>query len=316
VILIAGGSGFYGINTARCLADRGEPVLLVQRHGIEPPPLLAGYWGKQVKQALGDILDLSFILGLVKAHRVKSIIHAAFGTAGSHLDPRQGAGEALHQMIEVQLKGAMNCLEAVRLMGLQRMTFISSVDLYRGLPAQCDVFDEDACLPPVSFSLVGNCKRAVEQIGFLYAGTYGISFASLRVGANYGPGCGPSPITRMIEAAVAGKPAALSMIAANRRTHPVYAKDTAEATCAVHLAKALKSYIYNVSDGTNPTMREIAGAIKEVIPSARIELGPPGEDVAERPQPVQRIKDELGFVPRTLTQGIEHYVEFLKTGTY
>ena len=49
-------------------------------------------------------------------------------------------------------------------MDLRRVTFISSVDLYRGLPAQCEVWHEDAYLPPLSFSDVGNKKRAAEQI--------------------------------------------------------------------------------------------------------------------------------------------------------
>ena len=57
MILIAGGSGFLGINTARGLADRGEEALLVQRHAVAPHPLLAKYWGKQIKQALGDVRD-------------------------------------------------------------------------------------------------------------------------------------------------------------------------------------------------------------------------------------------------------------------
>lgn len=317
MILIAGGSGFFGINVARCLADRGQEVLLIQRHPIQPPPLLAPYWDKQVKQALGSILDLSFVMGLVKTYSTDSIIHAAFGTAGVRLDPYASAGEALHQMLEVQIVGIMNCLEAARLMDLRRVTLISSVDLYRGCPKQCDVFHEDAYLPPVSFSWVGNCKRAADQIGFLYARTYGVSYASLRVGANFGPACGFNPASRMVQDAIDGKPCNLPMIAANRRTHLVYSKDTAEATCVVHLAKSLKHYIYNVAAGINPTMQEIADTVKEVIPGAEINLGPPTKEVMEdRPQTMDRIKDDLGFVPKTLKQGIEHYINFLKTGTY
>ena len=83
VIMIAGGSGFLGYNVARCLADRGEEVLLVQRHPVQTPPLLESYWEREVRQAAGDITDLSVLLGLAKAYSVESIIHAAHATAGA-----------------------------------------------------------------------------------------------------------------------------------------------------------------------------------------------------------------------------------------
>ncbi len=317
MIAIAGGSGFFGLNTARCLSERGHEVLLIQRHHIEPPPLLAPFWGKQVKQAIGNILDLSFLIGLVKTYSIDSIIHAAHMTHGVKPDPRtRKSGEALHQLLEVQIVGIMNCLEAARLMNLRRVTFTSSVDLYRGLPHQCEVWHEDAFLPPLSFSEIGNSKRAMEQICFLYNDYYGLSVASLRIGANYGPACGSMGINEMIHNALDGKKTEIPMLASNRRTHPVYSRDTAEATCLVHLADSLKHHIYNVADGTHPTMGEIAGIVKEVIPGAEIELGPPGEEVEIRKQSMDRIREELGFVPRTFKEGVKAYVTFLKEGKY
>ena len=317
MIAIAGGSGFFGVNTARCLAERGQEVLLIQRHQIDPPPLLTPFWGKEVKQAIGNILDLSFLIGLVKTYAIDSIIHAAHMTHGMKPDPRtRKSGEALHQLLEVQIVGIMNCLEAARLMNLRRVTFTSSVDLYRGLPHQCEDWHEDAFLPPLSFSEIGNSKRAMEQICFLYKDYYGLSVASLRIGANYGPACGSMGINEMIHNAVEGKRTEIPMLASNRRTHPVYAKDTAEAACLVHLAESLKHYIYNVADGSHPTMQEIAGVIKEVIPKADIQLGPSGEEVEIRRQNMDRIRDELGFVPRTLKEGVTAYVTFLREGQY
>jgi UDP-glucose 4-epimerase len=317
VIAIAGGSGFFGLNTARCLAEKGHEVLLIQRHRIEPPPLLTPFWDKQVRQAIGNILDLSFLIGLVKTYSIDSIIHAAHMTHGVKPDPKTRKNEeSLHQLLEVQIVGIMNCLEAARLMNLRRVTFTSSVDLYRGLPHQCEVWHEDAFLPPLSFSEIGNSKRAMEQICFLYNDYYGLSVASLRIGANYGPACGSMGINKMIHSALEGKKAEIPMLASNRRTHPVYSKDTAEAACLVHLAESLNHYIYNVADGTHLTMEEIAAVVKEVVPSADIELGPPGKDVEIRRQSMDRIKDELGFVPKTLKEGIGAYVTFLREGTY
>jgi hypothetical protein len=110
------------------------------------------------------------------------------------------------------------------------------------------------------------------------------------------------------------------MIAANRRTHAVNAKDSAEGTCALLLSKKpLEHHIYNLAC-ENPTMQEIADTVREVIPGARIKLGPPTEGKADnleyRPQTMERIRKEVGFSAMTLRQGIEQYANFLKTGEY
>ena len=311
MIMIAGGSGFFGFNVARCLAQRGEEVVLVQRHPIQAPPLLVPWWGKQIRQAAGDLLDLPFLLGHVKSLSVKSIIHAAHATAGTdHEFP-------LYQTTQVQVTGLMNCLEAARLMDLSRVTFISSVDLYRGLPSQCEVWHEDAFLPPLSFSQVGNKKRAAEQICLLYAKTYGLSVASVRVGHNYGPACDRQEVNLIVKNALAGLSADYPDLPVNLRRHTVYAKDSAEGTCLIHLAKSLKHYIYNLSDGGHPTMEEVASAVREVIPGVDIRLGPAGEQKTEyRGVSMERMREEFNFIPLNVRQGVKAYVDFVREGKY
>jgi nucleoside-diphosphate-sugar epimerase len=315
VIMIAGGSGFLGYNVARCLADRGDSVLLVQRHPIQTPPLLESYWEREVRQAAGDITDLSVLLGLVKAYSVESIIHAAHATAGA---PKGSKYEVpLHQMVQVQVQGTLNCLEAARLLDLRRVSFISSVDLYRGWPKQCDEWHEDAYLPPVSFSEIGNNKRAVEQLCFLYADTYGTSVVSLRVGGNYGPLCDWNPINTMIENAVAGKPSIFPEVRRSLRRHSVYAKDTGALTALIHMAESPKHYIYNVADGGNPTLAEFAQAIRKAIPGAEIQLGEPKYEEHEfSPVRMERVREEFGYTPYDIKQGVAAYIDFLKHGKY
>ncbi len=326
MILIAGGSGFLGINMARCLAERGESVVLMQRHPMEPHPLLEQYWGKEVRQALGDLLDLSSILEIVKEHKINSIVKAAAEARGwkdvvglkAVLDPR---GWHVRGRFETEVVGAVNCLEATQLMDLRRMVFIASVDNYRGFPGQPEVFEEDAYLPPVAYSPDGNCKRAADLIGFLYAKGYGISYVSVRLGSNFGIGCTHAVVNDMIHSALNNEPLDLSGIPANRRTHCVYAKDSAQATSALLMAdRPLSHHIYNVSSGSNPTMQEIADAVTDVIPGARITLGPPSDikahNMVDRSLRMDRIKEEVGFVPKSVREGIQAYVTYLRTGEY
>lgn len=311
MIMITGGGGFVGLNIAHALMKKGQDVLLVQRHPIPRHPLLAPYWDKHVKQAAGNVLDWPFLCGLIKQYPIESLVHGAFDTAAVVRPEQMKSG--LPQLVQVELEGSRNLLEIARIAGLRRLTFISSVDCYRGFPAECEVWHEDAYLPPVSFSPIANCKRAVEQMGFLYSKTYGLSFVSLRVGRVYGPGASnPHPIRAMIESAAAGKAVDLSHVPGSTRSHTVYSKDVGEATSLIHLAPSLQHYIYNISDGTNPTMLEIARTIRELIPNVEITLGSAAQEKSpNRIVDVKRIKDEFGFMFCDLRTGIADYIAWL-----
>lgn len=316
MILITGGGGFLGLNIARSLANDGQHVLLVQRHAVQPHSLLASFWDKQVIQAAGDVRDYPFLSGLVKQYPIESIIHGAFDTTA--IRRPETLKERLLQLVQVELDGIINLLEITKSAGLRRLSFISSIDCYRGWPEECEVWQENANLPPVSFSPITNCKRAGEQLGFLFSRTYGFSFVSLRIGRVYGPGA-PNfhPISAMVENAMAGTPVNFTNVSGRARVHPVYAKDVGEATLAIHMAESLHNHIYNISDGSNPTMAEIADAIREFIPSAEINLCA-GEQMRPKHSgvDVSRIQKEFGFVFRSLKSGIEAYIAWLRNGEY
>jgi nucleoside-diphosphate-sugar epimerase len=311
MIMITGGGGFVGLNIARSLARRGLDILLVQRRAVPRHALLASFWDKQISQAAGDVLDLPFLLSLKHRYPIDSIVHGAFDTAPI-VDPEK-IKSGLTRLVQVEIEGSRNVLELARSANLRRITFISSVDCYRGWPRECESWHEDSYLPPLAFSPIANCKRAVEQIGFLYSKTCGFSFVSLRVGRVYGPGASsPQPIRTMIEDSAAGKPVDLSKTPAGTRAHTVYAEDVGEAACRIHLAESLQHYIYNIADGTNPTMEEIARTVRELIPGAQITLeAGTGKKPTHTGVDVKRIRDEFGFVFRDLKTGIRDYIAWL-----
>jgi nucleoside-diphosphate-sugar epimerase len=312
MIMITGGGGFLGLNIARSFAQKGKSVLLVQRHAVPPHPLLEPYWEKQVKQAAGNVLDWPFLFGLVKQYSIESIVHGAFDTTA--IAEPQNLKAGIQQLVQVELEGSRNLLEITRIAGLRRLSFISSVDCYRGWPEECDAWHEDAYLPPVSFSPIGNCKRSVEQLGFLYAKICDISFVSLRVGRVYGPGASSRhPIRIMVESAVKGAKADLPMVSRGTRMHPVYAEDVGEATRLIHESKSLRHYIYNVSDGNNPSMLRVAETIRDLVPNTEIILGPCGPEGAPyKGVDVHRIKEEFGFEFRNLRTGLEEYMRWVR----
>jgi nucleoside-diphosphate-sugar epimerase len=321
MILITGGGGFVGVNAARCLAEQGQEVVLLQRKPRGVPSLLRPYWGNQVREATGSVLELPFLFGLMKSFPIDGIIHAAFDSAG--LDARAGgmiqsSQRTLYDVVQIGIVGTINMLELGRLFGLRRFTFISSVDTYRGSPEDCPVWSEDAPLPPVSFSPIGNNKKAGEQMCFLYAKVYGLSVVSLRVGRVYGPeATHDEPIRIMVENAVAGKETELPAVPEDSRGHTVYARDAGLAICFAHLAAAPKQRIYNVADGRNPTMAEIAQIVRDVVPGARISLGKPtGAKLSHVGVDNSRMSEEWGFTPRSIAEGVASYAQWLRNGSY
>jgi nucleoside-diphosphate-sugar epimerase len=139
------------------------------------------------------------------------------------------------------------------------------------------------------------------------------------VGRCYGPSGshGMEPILRMVEAAAAGKPADLSHVPANSRGHTIYVKDTGEAAAVLHLKDTLEHHVYNVTDGDDPTMGEVADIVRELIPTARITLGPVQESkFPPMPAPNTRLAGETGFIPRKLKEGIKAYIAFVKERVY
>ena len=319
MILITGGGGNIGRATAKYLIDTGEEVLLLQRNAVDVPDFLEAFWGKQAKGALGNILDLPFLLGLVKDYQVESIIH----TAGMW-ENRTGEG-TLHQVLQVATQGTMNVMEAARIFGLRRVTFTSSIGVYHGSEGSYMSMSEDSLLPPVSFSYIGNTKKMVEQMLLLYTNDYGLSAPSVRVGGVYGPPVRRVPWTRsaiviMVANAVAGKPSDHPDLSPNDyNSSPIYSMDNAKGIGLIHMAKSLKHYHYNLAEGKAYSWAKIVQAIKEVIPDADIRLGPAKpEEKAEKPRTmsIDRIKEELGFAPDyDLKRGIKAYIDWLREGS-
>ncbi len=308
MILITGGGGFLGLNLAKVLVDRKEKVLLFARRPIQLPFSMEGFSDNQVMSVSGDLLDLSHLCSVVKEYGVESIIHCAH--------QHEGRG-SLSQTFKVNLEGTTHVLEAGRIFGLRRVSFISSATVYHG--ANVSAYHEDSDMPTESDGMIEAAKKAGEQICLLYMKRHGLSVSILRPPRIYGPYyySGRIPVQTMVENAVANKPADLSHVHGESKSNYVYVKDCARGISLVHLAKTLPHSIYNVGDGVSISYSDIAQVIKEVIPEAVIRLGAirTEKDVDRPPLDVRRIKEDAGFVAEyDLRQGIRDYIDWVRNG--
>jgi UDP-glucose 4-epimerase len=311
MILITGGGGFIGCHLARDLVDREQEVLLMDLHSMELPSFLAPYSDKQVKRVQGDMGDLSFLYRVLKEYKVDSIIHAA------SLHETTGV---LYEALKVNIDGTIEVLEAARIFGLRRVSFISSVVVYV-LNKSKEALQEDMNLPWASLGYISGTKKAGEQICQLYAEEYGMSIPIVRPSDVWGPlyRSGRQRQQAMVENSVSGRPTELSKVYGGRKWPYVYVRDCARAINLVHLTPSLKHNIYNIADGEAHSLFDFAEAIREVIPTAQIELGTTRseKDFDLPPMSIERIREDLGFTPEyDFKRAVRAYIDWVREGKY
>ncbi len=333
MILITGGGGFVGLNLARDLIDRGQEVLLVDRRAFEPPSFMAPYIGRQAKVSLGDIGELPFLYRTIKEYGVESIVHAA--------SLHQDTG-TLYRTLKSNLDLTTELLEAARIFGVSRVTFISSIAVYL-TERPMATMREDNDLPASSTiaPYIAGTKKAGEQICQLYANEYKMTVPIVRPPLVWGPmyQSGLQPQDVMVRNAVAGKATDLPRVYGNTKKVFAYVRDCAKAISLVHLAPSLNYPIYNISDGQSHTLAEFEEAIREIIPSAQIKLGrartgtdaySPGIGIEQKKEDVgtemdvdlpamsiERIRQDVGFAPDyDLKRAVKAYIDWLREGKY
>lgn len=311
-VLITGGSGFIGAAVARALIRKSVPVVIFDQRApaatADDDPI------KSAAVAIGDILDPFALLRAVQKHKARRVLHtAAIVGAGLSIDNPV-------RTLQVNMMGLTNVLEVARTFSLGRVVQVSSQSVY-GL-GQYEPVDERHPTDPDS--PYGVTKLASEKWGNVYASTYGVDFVALRMPHIYGPGrpagLRGNVIQDMLEAAQTDKP--FTMAAGGDQTkEPVYIEDIVSATLAVlDLPSAsLQGRAYNIGTGEVVTWRQVADAIRELYPSAKMELGP--GPIVVRPGVLEQklgpldyalAKRVFGYEPKfKLRQGLKHFARWL-----
>ncbi len=198
-VLITGGSGFIGSNLADALLSDGQEVLVLDnlsRPGVEQNlEWLRERHGARVHAGLADIRDAGSIEPLVADAR--AVFHLAAQTAVTT------SLEAPVEDFEVNARGTLNLLEAVRKAGRRApVIFASTNKVYGnledlGLDERADDYlPRDPRLAahgvgedrPLAFCTPYGCSKGVaDQYVLDYAGSYGIPASVLRMSCVYGP---------------------------------------------------------------------------------------------------------------------------------
>jgi UDP-glucose 4-epimerase len=312
MILIIGGMGFIGLNTALRLLEVGERVVITQHTSHRLPDFLKDQVGTRVFTARLDVTNPYEVFDVVRRHQVESIINLMAPPA------RSLSTQADYHLYTV---GLQNVLQAAHTFGLTRVSLGSSVSVYGGLPA--GPYREDMPLPVDSPTQVAAFKKGMEIHAFYYASRLNLEVVSLRIASIYGPlyYSMHNPISRLCHAAIKNAEPDFSDrpdggIFADDQGDWAYVKDVARGIQLVHTAERLHHRIYNIGSGRATSHQEIFAAVRQAVPGARCSALRPGRTPNAPANPAEalaRIKADAGYEPEyTMETGIAAYIEWLR----
>src|SRR5262244_3032077 len=245
MILIIGGMGFIGLNTALRFLEVGKRVVLSQHSSRRIPDVLKPEIGTRAMIAQMDVTNPYEVFEVVRRHQVESIVNLMAPPA------RSLSTQADYHLYTA---GLQNVLEAARTFGLRRVSLGSSVAVYGGLPA--GPFREDGPLPVPSPTQVSAFKKGMEMHAHFYAAQSKLDVVALRIASIYGPlyYSMHNPIGRLCQAAVRDAEPDFSdrpdgKIFEGDQADWTFVKDVARGIQQVHTAEKLAHRVYNIASG-------------------------------------------------------------------
>ena len=174
-ILVTGGAGFIGSNTADALVATGK-------HQVAVLDDLSAGKREQVNSAArfyhADLRDGARVTEVIEREKPEVIFHLA-----AQMDVRRSVASPAFDA-EVNLVGFLNLMEAGRRNGLARVIFSSTGGAIYGEQERFPCDEDHPCRP---VSPYGVAKFATERYLFFYQVQYGIPYLALRYANVYGP---------------------------------------------------------------------------------------------------------------------------------
>lgn len=264
--LITGGMGFIGTYLAHELLAKGEEVVLFDL--ITHSPLIQDIKNK-VEIVQGDLSSWAEVLEVVKRYKIDGIYHTGALLSAS-------AEEKPIAAYQVNAGGTFNILEAARLFDVKRVIYTSTIASY-GLGL--DTVNEDTIQMPIS--MYGVTKVFSERLGEYYHRKFGVDFRAVRLPSVIGPGRGGGGAsaysTLMISEPALKRPYQV-FVEDNVVMPLLYIEDCIN--CLTKLYEVdntrLKRRVYCIA-GFSPTAKEIAKAVKKILPEADLKFKPDPE---------------------------------------
>lgn len=322
--LVTGANGFVGLNLVHQLIRRGIPVVAAGRRPPDTDLDLARF--PNVEWVICDVTQREDLIALVRDRAITRIVHAAAVTPTPEVERNDPA-----RVVDVNLVGTLNALEAARQSEVQRFVFVSSSALYRGVPATSGPVRERDALPPPD-NLYSLCKDAGERLCRQYGTLCNLSVASIRLGTAYGPWerqsmsrTRLSAIAQLVDWGLTRGNQPIRIHGAGIARDYLHVEDACAAIAALTLKPQLRWDLYNLASEVSYPLEEALQALQASLPGFRWHpVAEPrmadfsfGETDARAPLDMSRLRTELPDARfRDLSSGVGDYVAWLDTDNH
>ena len=297
-VFLTGIAGMLGQGLARTLAEGGHDVVGYDLRLPETPH-------PGVRSVAGDVRDVHGLYRALEGARPLDVIVHAGGISGSMV-----ARDNPALIVDTNVVGTVNLLEATRFYGARHMVLCSSIMVYG--PGDRTEVDEDRPLAPTN--AYGASKAASEALMHSYVADFGLSAVALRLTHVYGPTrrtfC---PVREMICGALSGRTVRISAPAKARRQF-LHADDAIAALRLAAFYGDAQGLVANIGPGCDWTLAEVAEIVRRVVGPIDLRFDDAAEDRDYRTGPLQirRARGRLGWKPEVgLEDGIRGYARAL-----
>ena len=302
--LVTGGTGFVGRELVRQLLDRGDKVAVLSRRR----PL------EEVKWLECDLLDAKGLSGQIAQLSPDVIYHLA-SLPGDTGNPQE--------MVEVNVTGLTNLLEAARASKVSRCVHSSSISAYEWFPAtpfrpplEMPVTEDHPCRPCDMYS---STKRIQEILVETYFHQYQLPTSILRLTAVVGPGgAGGGRMWReFAEQLQAGDKGQLPLKSPEELSHFVDLRDVAQMHLLTGEHPAAVGETFNCCASQATRGSEFAAIVESLVPGIQAAFGFPWSMAqgGEIEFDMSKMKRLLGFAPQyTLRDAVQSIYDWVQAG--
>jgi UDP-glucose 4-epimerase len=294
-VLVTGGGGFIGSHLVDVIAP-DHAVTVLDDFSTGERENLADDLAVDVVR--GSVLDTDLVAELVDGVDVVVHLAAMMGVQRTLEHPRE--------VLEINIDGTRNVLEAAGEAGVDRVLVASTSEVYGDAP-EPPYAEDDTLAPKTNYAV---SKVTDERFTEAFAEEYGFDYTIVRYFNVYGPRQEATEkgyvVPIFLRRAIAGEPIEVHGTGDQTRDF-TYIEDAVDCTLRA-LGDAGRNEMFNVGTGVETSIAALAEEVASVVPDATVEhVEHPRPYVVERRcADVSKASDLLGYDPEfSLREGLE-----------